>query len=82
MPYGLILLVISIALALWYVFATKASLIAKASVSGLQCFALICFYWLPRFALYACFLMAGVGIFILFYRACQQVRPSDEKNQH
>jgi len=82
MPYGLILLVISIALALWYVLATEASLISKASVSCLQCFALICYHLLPRFSLYALFLMAGVGIFILFYRACQQVRPSDEKNQH
>ena len=68
MPYGYIVVVAVLALTLYYVFATDASLISKVLVVGLLGFCLACLFWWHRFSLAALLLMVGLGIFISFYR--------------
>jgi hypothetical protein len=80
MPYGLIVLVTVIALTYYYVFATSASLISKVIVLGALGFCLACFFWLHRFTLVALFIMAGLGVFISFYRIFAQARSSDRRD--
>jgi len=80
MPYGLIVLVVVIALTFYYVFATSASPISKAIVLGVLGFCLSCFYLFHRFALAASFIMTGLGIFISVYRMIAQARTSDRRD--
>jgi hypothetical protein len=80
MPYGYIVIIAVIALTLYYVFATAASLVSKALVLGVLGVCLACFFWLPRFSLAALFLMVGLGIFISLYRICAQAGSSDRRD--
>ncbi len=80
MPYGYIVLVAVIALTLYYVFATSASVISKVLVLGVLGFCLACFFWLHRFMLAALFLMVGLGVFISFYRIIAQARSSNRRD--
>ena len=59
MPYGLIVLVVSIALTGVYVFATEASFWSKSLMAGLL---LVSFVWH-----YGFFLRAALGIFLSLY---------------
>jgi multisubunit Na+/H+ antiporter MnhF subunit len=81
MPYGLIVLVIVIALTYYYVFATSASLISKALVLGVLGFCLSCFFLFHRFALAASLIMTGLGIFISVYRIIAQARSPDRRDK-
>jgi hypothetical protein len=80
MPYGYIVLVAVIALTLYYVFATSASVISKVLVLGVLGFCLACFFWLHRFMLADLFLMVGLGVFISFYRIIAQARSSNRRD--
>ena len=80
MPYGYIVILAVIAMTLYFVFATTASLISKALVLGVLGFCLACIFWLHRFSLAALFLMVGLGIFISLYRICAQARSSNRRD--
>ena len=77
MPYGLIVLVASIALVAYFDFATKARWIAKAVVSGIFLFSLASYRgWIGVNSLIGLFLLVALSTFIIFYRAWQQARLS------
>jgi len=59
MPYGLIVLVASVALVVVYVFVTDAAFWSKALVAGLL---LLSFAWR-----YGTFLQAALGVFLSLY---------------
>lgn len=68
-PYGLIVLIASIALVIWFDLFTEASWISKAIVSTL--FLLTFgpfFHWLGISSLVGLFLRVAISIFIIFYR--------------
>jgi hypothetical protein len=61
MAYGLIAVIASTFLALWYVFATEAPLWLKALIAGL---------FVASFSFHSLngtFLKVGVGVFVLLY---------------
>ena len=76
MPYGFIVLVASVALVAYFDFATEASWITKAVVSGIFIFSFAsCFGWIAAVnSLVGLFLLVALGIFIIFYRLVQQAR--------
>lgn len=75
MPYGIIVLIAGAALVLYFVFATDASWIAKAVVSGLCFFSFASIFgWIAVNPFIGLFLLVAVGIFIIFYRIVQQAR--------
>jgi len=75
MPYGLIVLVASVALVAYFDFATEASWITKAVVSGIFIFSFAsCFGWIAVNSLIGLFLLVALSIFIIFYRLVQQAR--------
>lgn len=77
MPYGIIVLVASIVLVAYFDFATEASWITKAVVSGLFTFCIASFLgWIPVNSLIGLFALVGLNIYILFYRAWQQAHLS------
>lgn len=74
-PYGLIVLIASIALVVWFDFLTEASWISKVIVSVL--FLLTFgpfFHWLGVSSLVGLFLRVAISIFIIFYRMLLQAR--------
>ena len=80
MPYRYIVLIAAIALTLYYILRSPASLVSKLLVLGVLGFCLGCFFWWHRFTLAALFLMVGLGIFVSFYRSCAQARSSDRRD--
>jgi hypothetical protein len=75
MPYGMIIVVASVALVAYFDFATDASWITKAVVSGLFIFSFAsCFGWITVNSLIGLFSLVALSIFIIFYRALQQAR--------
>jgi len=77
MPYGFIILVASAALVAYFDFATEASWITKAVVSGLFIFCFASFFgWIAFNSLIGLFVLVGLSIFIIFYRLWQQARSS------
>lgn len=77
MPYGFIVLFGSIALVAYFDFATEASWITKAVVSGLFIFCFASFFgWIAFNWVINLFLLVGLSLFIIFYRAWQQARSS------
>jgi hypothetical protein len=80
MPYGYIVLATVTALALYYVFATAASLVSKVLVLAVLGFCLGCFFWWHRFTLAALFIMVGLGIYISFYRIFAEARASSRRD--
>ena len=75
MPYGLIVLLASVALVAYFDFATEASWITKVVVSGLFVFSIAsCFGWIAVNSLVGLFLLVALSIFIIFYRTWQQAR--------
>jgi hypothetical protein len=75
MPYSFIVLVVSVALAVYFVFVTEASVISKVIVSGGFLFGFACFFgWIAGWWLIGLFLLVGLSVFILFYRALQEAR--------
>jgi len=80
MPYGYIVLAAVIALTLYYVLGTPASLVSKVLVLGVLGFCLACLSWWHRFTLAALFLIVGLGIFISLYRICVQARSSNRRD--
>jgi hypothetical protein len=76
MPYGLIVLIASVALVAYFIFATKASWIGKAVVFGLFIFSFASIYgWIPVRSLIGLFTLVALSIFIIFYRTWQNVTP-------
>jgi hypothetical protein len=72
MPYGFIVLIVSVGLVVWFIFATEASWIGKAVVSGLFIFSFASFFgWIHVNPLIGTFLLVALGIFIIFYRIYQ-----------
>jgi hypothetical protein len=72
MPYGLIVLVGSIALAAWFVLASEASGISKLVASAIFGFGLACYFNLiAGWWIVGLFVLVGLSIVILFYRAIQ-----------
>ena len=68
MGYGLIGIVAAVALALWFVFATDASLVSKVSVSVVLVISLLCVFHFRRFSALGFILLICLGVFIAFYR--------------
>ena len=66
MPYGLIVLVASVALTGVYVFATEASFWSKSLMAGLL---LLSFMWR-----YGLFLRVAIGVFLSLYFMCLKSR--------
>ena len=77
MPYGFIVIIAVIAPKLHFVFATKASLIAKAPVLGVLGICLAGLIWFPQFSLAALLLIIGLGIFLSLYQRCAKACSSD-----
>jgi hypothetical protein len=78
MGYSMIVLIASVALFAWFIFAAKAALLMKAGVSGAFAFSFYCLFWKRDWSLAGLFLLVAVSIFIILYRVCQQAR-SPEK---
>jgi hypothetical protein len=76
MGYSIIVLVASAALVVYFVFATEASVISKAVVSGLFAFSFACVFWIRGWSFIGLFLLIALSIFIIFYRAWQEARYS------
>jgi len=76
MPYGIIVLIASVALVAYFDFATKASWIAKAAVSVIFviCFGTVLGWIAGINYLVALYLLIALSIFVLFYRTVQQAR--------
>jgi uncharacterized membrane protein len=75
MPYGLIVLLGSVALVAYFDFATKALWMAKTMVSGLFLFSFASWHgWVAINPLIGLFLLVALSIFIIFYRAWQKAR--------
>lgn len=75
MPYGIIVLVASIALIAYFDFASQASWLAKIVVSALFLFSFASWHgWIAVNPLIGLFLLVAVSIFIIFYRIVQQAR--------
>jgi hypothetical protein len=72
MGYSIIVLVGSIALVAYFIFATEASFVSKAVVAGLLGFSFACFYWIQGWSLVGLFLLVALSVFIVIYRAWQQ----------
>ncbi|MGH7976132.1 MAG: hypothetical protein ACREDS_07310 [Limisphaerales bacterium] len=73
MPYGFIILVGSAALAARFVFASEVSAISKGIVSGVFIFGLACCFGLiAGWWLIGLFVLVGLSVFILIYRAVQE----------
>jgi len=69
MPYGLIVLVASVALIAYFDFATEATWITKAVVSGIFIFSLASYRgWIAVNSLIGLFLLVALSIFIIFYQ--------------
>jgi hypothetical protein len=79
MSYGYIVIIAVIALTLYFVFATKAWLIAKALVLVVLGACLAALFWFPEFSLAALLLMIGLGIFLSFYRICARAFPKSAR---
>ena len=74
-PYGIIVLVASIALVVYFDFATEASWIAKVVISGIFIFCMASWFgWIAVNSLIGLFLLIALSIFIIFYRMAQQAR--------
>jgi len=74
-PYGIIVLVASVALVAYFDFYSKASWIAKAVVSGLFIFCFASWFgWIALNPLIRLFLLVALSIFIIFYRMREQAR--------
>jgi hypothetical protein len=74
-PYGIIVLIASVALVAYFDFATEASWIAKMVVSGLFIFCLASFFgWIAVNPFIRLFLLPGLSIFIILYRLVQRAR--------
>lgn len=71
-PYGLIVSIASIALVAYFIFFTEASWVGKGVVSGLFIFSFASYSgWIPVRPLIGLFLLVGLSISIIFYRAWQ-----------
>ena len=70
MPYGIIVVLASIALVAYFVFVTEASWITKAVVSALFIFSFAsCRGWIAIDSLIGFLLLVALSVFIIFYRA-------------
>jgi hypothetical protein len=78
MGYSIIVLVASVALVVYFVFATDASFISKTVVAGLFVFGSACFLWIRGWSLIGVFLLLGLSLFIALYHAWQQARWSSK----
>jgi len=67
----------AVALTLYYVIVTGASIISKVLVTAVLVACLVCIFRLHRYSLFAIFVMTGLGVFITVYRACEQARSSN-----
>lgn len=75
LPYGLIVLVAIIALVVYFDFATEASWISKAVVTGLFLLSFVSFYrWTHSLVPIGLFLRVALGIYIVFYRIWQEAK--------
>jgi uncharacterized membrane protein len=74
-PYGIIVLIASIALVVYFDFATEASWIAKVAISGIFIFCMASWFgWIVVNPLIRLFLLVALSVFIIFYRMVQQAR--------
>jgi hypothetical protein len=72
MYLSLLALFIAIALAIWFVFISEASVVAKV-LTGV--FFVVSFFLHPSaFPMAGFFLRIGIGIFVLFYQAYQKAK--------
>jgi hypothetical protein len=79
MLYGFIVLIASVGLIIYFDFATEASAIFKAIVSGIFVFCMACFFgWIPGGSLIGLFLLVALSIFIILYRAFQQAKSGNK----
>ena len=78
MAYSIIVLVGSIALAVYFIFATNASLVSKAVVAGLLSLGFACYFWIREWSQVGFFLLLALSIFIALYRAWQKAHLPEE----
>jgi hypothetical protein len=72
MYLSLLALFIAIALAIWFVFISEASVVAKVLIGV---FFVVSFFLHPSaFPMAGFFLRIGIGIFVLFYQAYQKAK--------
>jgi hypothetical protein len=74
MPYGIIVLLGSVGLVLYFVFGTEASFVSRATVAGLFLFGLACLFLIAGWSLFGSLLLVGVSVVIILYDACQKSR--------
>jgi hypothetical protein len=74
MGYSMIVLVASVALVAWFIFAADASIVSKLVVAALFLWSFVCFFWIRMWALVGLFSMVAVSIFVTLYRAYQQAK--------
>jgi hypothetical protein len=73
MPYGTIAFFVSVALAVWFVLVSEASIISKIIVAGVFGFGIACYLnWIAGWGRIGLFVLIGLGIGISFYRAVQE----------
>ena len=70
MPYSLIVLVASVGLLAYFVFATEATAASKTVVAGLYAFSFYCMFRMHF--LVGLFLLVALNIYVLFYRVWYQ----------
>jgi hypothetical protein len=76
MGYSMIVLVGSVALFAWFIFAAKASVVFKSGVAGLFLLSFACLFWIRRGSLVGSFLLVALNVFIILYRTWQQAHSS------
>lgn len=67
MPYGLIPLIGSIALAIYFLMLDDTTLRARIAVAGVVTFSLVLWWNFPRWSLLATLLQVVVGIYVLLH---------------
>jgi hypothetical protein len=67
MPYGLVLVAVSVGFAIWYVIATDASRKSKYLIAGCVAVSLVVPRLLPVASVIAMALQIGVSVFLILY---------------
>lgn len=78
MPYGYIVIIAVIGLALHHVFSTTAPLVSMVLVLGVLGVCLTRLFWLHLYPLVALFGLVRLGIYISLYRIIVQARFPDQ----
>jgi hypothetical protein len=78
MGYGIIVLSVTIACVVFYVFATEAGLFSKSFVVIAFAISFVLPLWIPHFGLAGLFLRVAICLCVLLYQIHQQALNSGE----